>query len=170
MSDRSHSSCFRSLAWQNVACAYSVSSLKQIWELDYPPMLSIYSMWNKNIILAAWFSEPHKILLSKHRYDTDLKMKTNVIRVSSMSHCLCVQAQQTPIRIMILDWSLLGAIMNDGPAEWASVRPAGPLKQNERWLIRHLSQLPGPLLPERCSWKLLWWAHDLFNTCWCILH
>lgn len=109
MSDRSHSSCFRSLAWQNVACAYSVSSLKQIWELDYPPMLSIYSMWNKNIILAAWFSEPHKILLSKHRYDTDLKMKTNVIRVSSMSHCLCVQAQQTPIRIMILDWSLLGA-------------------------------------------------------------
>lgn len=38
-----------------------------------------------------------------------------------MSHCLRVQAQQTPIRIMVLDWSLLGVIMNDGlcPAGWA---------------------------------------------------
>lgn len=56
-----------------------------------------------------------------------------------------------PIRVRHLVWSLPGVIMNDGSAEWASVRPTElqrpSLKWNARWLIRHLSQLPGSLSP-----------------------
>lgn len=55
-----------------------------------------------------------------------------------MSQCLRFGSCSTsaPIRIMIVEQSLLGVLMNDRPAERASVRPAElyllPLKRSAR--------------------------------------
>lgn len=85
MSDRSHSSCFRSLACQKVACTYSVSSLKQIWELDYPPTL-----WNKTHHSSCTDSLSH-IKFSSPNIDTTLiwrwKQMSQSIINESLSSC-----------------------------------------------------------------------------------
>ena len=86
-----------------------------------------------------------------------------------------VQPQRTPVRILILDCSFLGVIINDRPAERASAQSARSLPHTfeMRREMTHQTLVTASWLPLVCSehsWKLLWRAHDLFNTCWCIFH
>ena len=82
-----------------------------------------------------------------------------------------VQPQRTPVRILILDCSFLGVIINDRPAERASAQSARSLPHTfeMRREMTHQTLVTASWLPLVCSehsWKLLWRAHDLFNTCW----
>lgn len=85
-----------------------------------------------------------------------------------------IQPQQTPIRIIILEWSLLGVIMTDGPAEWACVRPAGPIPNAFQIICKmshqELVKASWLLFTSFDSSSSFWWACDLSSTRWCSLH
>lgn len=65
---------------------------------------------------------------------------------------------------------------NGWQASRASLDPAGPSSTPMplKWDMTHQTLVTASWLPLACSeyssWKLHWWAHDLFNTCWYILH
>lgn len=66
--------------------------------------------------------------------------------------------------------------VNGWQASQASLSPAGPIATPMplKWEMTHQTLVTASWLPLACSeyssWKLHWWANDLFNTCWYILH